>query len=164
MVEVCSVHVRMRLHVLGKVYTFHSFLSLNSTYITSELPNLFTIFVLMLTVISLSFSGWRHGRGVFCTCENETHVRQSVHFSQLFGPQFYIHHLWTIKLVHHLCFDAISHNMFRRLATWLRCVLYMWEWDILSHVWQCVHFSQLFGPQFHIHHLWTTKLVHHLCF
>ena len=39
----------------GKVYTFHSFLALNSAYIICEASNLNTIFALMLIVIFLSF-------------------------------------------------------------------------------------------------------------
>ena len=55
----------------GKVYTFHGFLSPVSTYTIREPSNLFTIFVLMLIVIILSFVEWRHGWGMFCTCEGE---------------------------------------------------------------------------------------------
>ena len=68
--------------VYGNVYTFHSFLALNSTYIISEASNFTTIFVLMLIIIILSFVDWRHGGGVFHTCENElkfSHVWQLVH-------------------------------------------------------------------------------------
>ena len=66
MVEVCSPHVRMRdshipRSVYGNVYTFHSFLALNSTHIISEALNSYTIFVLMLIIIVLSFVDWRHG-------------------------------------------------------------------------------------------------------
>ena len=66
MVEVCSPHVRMRdLHIpryiYGNVYTFHSFLALNSVHMISEASNCYTIFVLMLIIIVLSFVDWRHG-------------------------------------------------------------------------------------------------------
>ena len=43
------------LYIYGKLYTFHSFLALNSTDINSEAPNLISTFVLMLIVIILSF-------------------------------------------------------------------------------------------------------------
>ena len=65
--------------VYGNVYTFHSFLALNSTLIISEASNFTTIFVLMLTIIVLSFMNWRHGWGVFSTCENEGFTYPSVY-------------------------------------------------------------------------------------
>ena len=69
MVEVCSPHVRMRdshiprytASVYSNVYTFHSFLALNSVHMTSEASNCYTIFVLILINIVLSFVDWRHG-------------------------------------------------------------------------------------------------------
>ena len=53
MVEVCSPHVRMRDSHIPRytsicMYTFHSFLALNSVHMTSEASNCYTIFVLML--------------------------------------------------------------------------------------------------------------------
>ena len=45
----------------GKVYTFRSFLALDSTHIICEAPNLTSTFVLMLIVIFLSFIDWRRG-------------------------------------------------------------------------------------------------------
>ena len=65
MIEVCSVHVRkiishMHAYIYGKRYIFQSFLALNSTHIISEVPNLISIFVLMLTVIILSFINSGH--------------------------------------------------------------------------------------------------------
>ena len=59
MVEVCSVHVRKSIshiciYIYCKQYIFHSFLALNSTHIISEVPNLTSIFVLLLIII-LSF-------------------------------------------------------------------------------------------------------------
>ena len=65
--------------VYGNVYTFHSFLALNSTHIISEAPNFTTTFVLMLIIIVLSFVNWRHGWGVFSTCENEGFTYPSVY-------------------------------------------------------------------------------------
>ena len=59
--EGCSAHVRMRFHVYGNVYPFHSFLAWNFTHIISEASNLVTTFVLMLIVIAFSFVDWRHG-------------------------------------------------------------------------------------------------------
>ena len=66
----------------GKVYTIRSFLSLDSAYIIYEASNLNTTFVLMLIVIFLSFVDWRHGWGVFCTCECElfTCTAKCTHF------------------------------------------------------------------------------------
>ena len=66
MVEVCSPHVRMRDSHIPRytsicMYTFHSFLALNSVHMTSEASNCYTIFVLMLINIVLSFVDWRHG-------------------------------------------------------------------------------------------------------
>ena len=118
----CTCECELFTCMYGKVYTFHRFLALNSTYNIYEASNLNTIFVLMLIVIFLSFVDWRHGWGVFCTCECElSHVRRSVHISQLFGCQFYIQHLWSFKLEHYLCFDANSYILeFHWLATWLR--------------------------------------------
>ena len=62
MVEVCSPHVRMRdsHNIIPRytsicMYTFHSFLALNSVHMTSEASNCYTIFVLMLIIIVLSF-------------------------------------------------------------------------------------------------------------
>ena len=43
------------------VYTFGSFLALNSTHFTSEAPNLISTFVFMLIFIILSFVEWRRG-------------------------------------------------------------------------------------------------------
>ena len=65
MIEVCSVHARkiishMHAYIYGKRYIFQSFLALNSTHIISEVPNLISIFVLMLTVIILSFINSGH--------------------------------------------------------------------------------------------------------
>ena len=64
MVEVCSPHVRMRDSHIPRytvMYTFHSFLALNSTHIIPEASNFTTIFVLMIIIIILSFVDWRHG-------------------------------------------------------------------------------------------------------
>ena len=50
-------------------------------------------------------------------------------FHSFFSSQIYTHHLWSFKLEHYLCFDANSHILeFCWLATWLRCVEYMWGW------------------------------------
>ena len=117
------------------VYTFHGFLSpISTTYTIREPSNLFTTFVLMLIVIILSFVEWQHGWGVFCMCEDELFTcTANVHFSWLFVSHFYIHHLWTFKLVHHLWFDANSHNFeFRWATTWLRCVLYTCEDELFT--------------------------------
>ena len=43
------------------VYTFGSFLALNSTHFTSEAPNLISTFLSMLIFIILSFFDWRRG-------------------------------------------------------------------------------------------------------
>ena len=124
----CTHEDEFNFHMYGKVYTFHSFLALNSTHIICEASNLNTTFVLMLIVIFLSFVDWRHGWGVFSTCEDELFTC-TVHVSQLFSSQLYTHHLWSFKLEHYLCFDANSHNLeFHWLTTWLRCVLYTWGW------------------------------------
>ena len=48
---------------------FHTFLGLISTHIISKTSNLTTTFVLMLIIMLLSFVEWRHGLGVFLTCE-----------------------------------------------------------------------------------------------
>ena len=58
-------------HMYCKVYTFYRFLALNSTHNIHEAPNLISTFVLMSIVIILSFFDWRHGGGVFHTCEND---------------------------------------------------------------------------------------------
>ena len=64
MVEVCSPHVRMRDSHIPRytaMYThFIAFLVLNSVHMTSEASNCYTIFVLMLIIIVLSFVDWRH--------------------------------------------------------------------------------------------------------
>ena len=52
-----------------RLYTFYSFLALNSSHIC-EPSNLFTTFVLMLIII-LSFVKWRHGWSTLCACEDE---------------------------------------------------------------------------------------------
>ena len=75
-VEACSVHVSMRIfyaHAFMAInrYTFHSFLALNSTHIISEVSNSISTFVLILTIIFLSFVDWRCGWSMFCTCEYE---------------------------------------------------------------------------------------------
>ena len=72
MVGVCSSHVRKGFSYVRTVmctYIFHSFLALNSMHIISEASNLTTTFVLMLVIMLLSFMDWRHGLGVFLTCE-----------------------------------------------------------------------------------------------
>ena len=51
-------------------YTFDSLLSLNSTHLTFEAPNLITTFVSMLIFIILSFVDWRLGWVVFCMGED----------------------------------------------------------------------------------------------
>ena len=66
MVEACSPHVRMRdshipRYTSSYMYTFRSFLALNSVHMTSEASNCYTIFILMLIIIVLSFVDWRHG-------------------------------------------------------------------------------------------------------
>ena len=48
-------------HMFSTVYTFGSFLALNSTHFTSEAPNLISTFVFMLIFIILSFVDWRRG-------------------------------------------------------------------------------------------------------
>ena len=58
----------------GRVYTYifyYRFLALSFTHNIHEAPNLISTFVLMLIIIILSFVDWRHGGGVFHTCENE---------------------------------------------------------------------------------------------
>ena len=57
----------------SKVYTFRSFLGLNSSQIISEPPNLTNTFVLMLLVTILSFADWSggmHGCIVFVYIHN----------------------------------------------------------------------------------------------
>ena len=61
------------LYIYGKLYTFHSFLALNSTHINSEAPNLISTFVLMLIVIILSFI---HSSDMVEVCF--VHVRKSI--------------------------------------------------------------------------------------
>ena len=101
---------------LRKQYTFHSFLALNSTYINSEAPNLISTFVLMLIVIILSFN---NSGDMVEVCSVHVrmnishiciHLWQTVQISQLFGPQFYTHHLRSSKFDQYHCFDANSHN------------------------------------------------------
>ena len=57
--------------MLSIEYTFDSLLSLNSTNLTSEAPNLISTFVFMLIIIFLSFVDWRLGWAVFCMGEDE---------------------------------------------------------------------------------------------
>ena len=61
------------LYIYGKLYTFHSFLALNSTHINSEAPNLISTFVLMLIVTILSFI---HSSDMVEVCF--VHVRKSI--------------------------------------------------------------------------------------
>ena len=58
----------------ANVYTFRSFLALNPTHMVSDASNLTTTFILILPIIFLSFVDWRHGWGVFCTCEDEDFI------------------------------------------------------------------------------------------
>ena len=94
MIEVCSVHVRkiishMHAYIYGKRYIFQSFLALNSTHIISEVPNLISIFVLMLTVIILSFINSGHMVEVCAVhvmksiSHMHIHLWQTVHISSL---------------------------------------------------------------------------------
>ena len=48
-------------HMFSTVYTFGSFLALNSTHFTSEALNLISTFLSMLIFIILSFVEWRRG-------------------------------------------------------------------------------------------------------
>ena len=99
MVEVCSPHVRMRDSHIPRytfnMYTFHSFVALNSVYIISEASNCYTIFVLILIIIVLSFVDWRHGRGVFSTCEDEGFTYPSV-----YGNVYTFHSFLALNSVH----------------------------------------------------------------
>ena len=102
MVGVCfiPIHVRMStFHMYGRVYTYSStgvWPSISFTHNIHEAPNLISTFVLMLIIIILSFVDWRHGGGVFHTCENELNFhmygRSSVKILQVFGPQFHTQH------------------------------------------------------------------------
>ena len=65
MIEVCSVHVRKSIShnyaytcIYSKLYTVHSFFSLNSTHIFSQAPNCNSTFYSMQTIIILSFINW----------------------------------------------------------------------------------------------------------
>ena len=51
----------LNFHMFSIVYTFGSFLALNSTHFTSEAPNLISTFVFMLIFIILSFVDWQRG-------------------------------------------------------------------------------------------------------
>ena len=103
MVEMCSVHARksishMFIH-LRQTVRIHSFLALNSTHINSEAPNLISTFVLILIVIILSFINSGDMVEVCSVHARKSishmliHLRQTLHISQLFGSQFYTHHL-----------------------------------------------------------------------
>ena len=115
MVQVCFVYVRVTQQQSVRI------LPLNSTHIVFEASNLTSTFVLMLIIIILSFIDWQQGWGVFGTWEDEHVCMHS--FSAI-----NLTHLWSFKLDQYICVDA-NHNLeFRWLATWLRCVLYMWRW------------------------------------
>ena len=99
-----------------------------------EAPYLIRTFILMLTVIILSFSNWRHGWSVFCACEEEhftyayTFTANGTYFI-VFWPSI----LHTSSQKFQTCsvplFDANSHNPeLHWLVTWLKCVLCMWAW------------------------------------
>ena len=95
---------------------FHSFLALNSTHINSEAPNLISTFVLMLIVIILSFINSGDMVETYSVHVRKSishmhiHLRQTVHISQIFGSQFYTHHLRSSKFDQYLCFVANNNN------------------------------------------------------
>ena len=106
----------MHTFVANCTYRFHNFLALNSTHIISEVLNLTSTFVLMLIVIILSFI---NSGDMVEACSVHVrmsishiciHLWQMVQISQLFGPQFYTHHLRSSKFDQYLCFDVNSHN------------------------------------------------------
>ena len=74
-------------------------MALNSTHITLEDPNLISTFVLMLTVIILSFINSDHMVKVcsvhvmISISHMHIHLWQTVHISELFGSQFYKYQL-----------------------------------------------------------------------
>ena len=89
----CACEYEHFTYVYGKVYTFHSFLALNSTHIISEAPNLISTFILMLIVIILSFIDWRSGWSVFCACEYE-------HFTYVYGKVYTFHSFLALNSTH----------------------------------------------------------------
>ena len=114
-----------------------------STCNIPEALNLTTTFVSMLPITLVSFVVRRCGCGVFSVCEDNMYGKLSVHISKLSGPRFHMQHPWSLKLDHNLCFHGTNHNSkFRGQATQLRCVQYIWEWE-LYHVRQskCTHIS-----------------------
>ena len=100
MVEVCSVHVRKSIshvciYIYCKRYTFHSFLALNSTYIISEVPNLTSIFVLMLIIIILSFI---NSGDMAEVCS--VHVRKSISHAYIYGKRYTFHSFLALNSTH----------------------------------------------------------------
>ena len=128
--EVHSVHVRMSFsHVCTAKCTLCIAFWLLILH-TSEPSILFTTLVWMLIVIILSLVEKRHGWGAFCACEDWiSHVRQSLHFFYSFLALNFSHICEPSNLFTTLVLMPISHNSeFRWVATWLRCILYMWGW------------------------------------
>ena len=123
-------------HMFGKWYTFRSFFPLNSTHIISQASNLISTFVLMLIVIFLSFVDWQHGWGVLCTCEYEIKFHMfGKSNGTLFVAFFPVNSTHIISKASNLISTFIWHiPEFRWLVTWLRCILYMWVWDIKINV------------------------------
>ena len=136
--------------VYGNVYTFQCFLALNSTHIISEASNSYTTFVLMLIIIILSFVNWRHGWGVFFTCENEGFTYPSV-YSNVYTLHSFLAlnstliiseaSNFTTTFVLMLIIIVLSFVNWRH--GWGVFSIHMWEWGIHISlgIWQCVHIS-----------------------
>ena len=95
-----------------------SHMALNFTHINSKAPSLISTFILMLIVIILSFINPGdmievcsvHVRKIISHMHAYIYGKRYIAISQLFGPQFYTHHLRSSKFDQYLCFDANSHN------------------------------------------------------
>ena len=72
--------------MFSEVYTFHSFLALNSTYITSELPNFTTTFVLTCTT---NHNSKFHGQATWLIEVYSVHERMRIsHVHECVTRQF----------------------------------------------------------------------------
>ena len=152
-----------------KVYTFHSFLALNSTHIICEASNLNTTFVLMLIIILLSFVDWRRGcmRCILYVWGWAFHM---------YGKVYTFHSFLALNYTHIIC-EASNLNttfvlmlivIFLSFIDWRRGwgVFCTREDELNFHMYGKVYtfHSLIFSSQFYTHHLWSFKLEHYLCF
>ena len=114
---------RWHFHMYASMYTFRSFLALNSTHVISEASNLTITFVLTLLIIIVSFVDWVEVYLVHVMMRI-SHVYTNTHFIAF----------WLL-ILHSGASNLIwPPPKFHGQVTWSRCVPYMWGWGLHMYV------------------------------